>query len=192
MATLLLAGVATGSFVAALTSLILTLNVANWQMAQEIFFWMMGGLDARTWTHFWLCAPFVILGLGAGMVEARELDLLMQGEEAAASLGVDVESSKRTLILTVAVLTGASVAVAGMVGFVGLLVPHAVRLLLGPSHRVVLPASALGGAVFLILCDLAARTIHPPTEIRLGVVTALCGGPFFLALLLRHYRQASL
>ena len=131
-------------------------------------------------------------GLAAGLVEARELDLLMQGEEAAASLGVDVEASKRTLILTVAVLTGASVAVAGMVGFVGLLVPHAVRLLLGPSHRVVLPASALGGAVFLILCDLVARTIHPPLEIRLGVVTALCGGPFFLVLLLRHYRQASL
>lgn len=192
MATLLLAGVATGSFVAALTSLILTLNVSNWQIAQEVIFWMMGGLDARTWTHFWLCAPFVLAGLTAGLVEARELDLLIQGEEAATSLGVDVEASKRTLILTVAVLTGASVAVAGMVGFVGLLVPHAVRLVLGPSHRVLLPASALGGAVFLILCDLLARTIHPPTEIRLGVITALCGGPFFLVLLLRHYRQASL
>ena len=192
MATLLLAGVATGSFVGALTSLIVTLNVANWQSAQEVMFWMMGGLDARTWTHFWMCGPFVLAGLVAGLVEARELDLLMQGEETAASLGVDVESSKRALILTVAVLTGACVAVAGMVGFVGLLAPHAVRLLLGPSHRVVLPASALGGAVFLILCDLVARTIHPPTEIRLGVVTALCGGPFFLVLLLRHYRRASL
>ena len=192
MATLLLAGVATGSFVGALTSLIVTLNVANWQSAQEVMFWMMGGLDARTWTHFWMCGPFVLVGLVAGLVEARELDLLMQGEETAASLGVDVESSKRALILTVAVLTGACVAVAGMVGFVGLLAPHAVRLLLGPSHRVVLPASALGGAVFLILCDLVARTIHPPTEIRLGVVTALCGGPFFLVLLLRHYRRASL
>ena len=192
MATLLLAGVATGSFVSALTSLLLTLNIANWQIAQEVVFWMMGGLDARTWTHFWISAPFVMLGLVAGMVEARELDLLMQGEEAAASLGVNVEATKRTLIITVAILTGASVAVAGMVGFVGLLVPHAVRLLLGPSHRVVLPASAIGGAAFLILCDLLARTIHPPTEIRLGVVTALCGGPFFLALLMRHYRKASL
>lgn len=192
MATLLLAGVATGSFVAALTSLIVTLNVANWQVEQEVMFWMMGGLDARTWTHFWLCAPFVAVGLAAGLVEARELDLLMQGEETAASLGVDVEASKRALILTVAVITGACVAVAGMIGFVGLLAPHAVRLLLGPSHRVVLPASAMGGAVFLILCDLVARTVHPPTEIRLGVVTALCGGPFFLALLMRHYRKASL
>jgi iron complex transport system permease protein len=191
MATLLLAGVATGSFVSAFTSLILTLNIANWQVAQEVLFWMMGGLDARTWTHFWMSAPFVVAGIAAALVEARELDLLMQGEEAAASLGVNVEASKRTLILTVAVLTGASVAVAGMVGFVGLLVPHAVRLLLGPSHRVVIPASAAGGAVFLILCDLVARTIAPPIELRLGVVTALCGGPFFLVLLLRHYREAS-
>jgi iron complex transport system permease protein len=115
----------------------------------------------------------------------------MQGEEAAASLGVNVEGTKRLLIITVAILTGAAVAVSGMIGFVGLLVPHAVRLMLGPSHRVVLPASAVGGAIFLILCDLLARTIHPPAEIRLGVVTALCGGPFFLVLLLRHYREAS-
>ena len=136
MATMLLAGVATGSFVSALTSLLVTLNVANWQIAQEVMFWMMGGLDARTWTHFWLCGPFVMAGLVAGLIEARELDLLMQGEETAASLGVDVEASKRTLILTVAVITGACVAVAGMIGFVGLLAPHAVRLLLGPSHRV--------------------------------------------------------
>jgi iron complex transport system permease protein len=191
MATLLLAGVATGSFIAALTSLVLSLNIANWQIAQEVLFWMMGGLDSRTWTHFTICAPFVLLGLCVGLVEARDLDLLMQGEEAAASLGVPVEAVKRILIVTVAILTGASVAVAGMVGFVGLLVPHAVRMLLGPSHRIVLPASAIGGAWFLILCDLLARTIHPPIEIRLGVVTALCGGPFFLALLLRHYREAS-
>ena len=192
MSTLLLAGVATGSFVSAFTSLLLTLNVANWQVAQEVIFWMMGGLDSRTWTHFWLSAPFVGVGLCSGLYSARDLDLLMQGEETAASLGVDVESAKRSLAVTVAILTGASVAVAGMVGFVGLLVPHAVRMMLGPSHRVVLPASAMAGALFLILCDLVARTIHPPVEIRLGVITALCGGPFFLVLLLRHYREASL
>ncbi|HEY3738895.1 MAG TPA: iron ABC transporter permease [Bryobacteraceae bacterium] len=191
MATLLLAGIATGAFVSALTTLVLTLNIANWQIAQEVLFWMMGGLVARTWTHFWICAPFVLAGLAASIVEARELDLLMQGEEAAASLGVNVESSKRTLIVTVAVLTGACVAVAGMIGFVGLVVPHAVRLVLGPSHRVVLPGSAVAGAVFLIVCDMIARTIDPPIEIGLGVITALCGGPFFLVLLLRHYREAS-
>jgi iron complex transport system permease protein len=139
-----------------------------------------------------LCAPFVLLGLIAAMIQARDLDLLQQGEETAASFGVDVEAAKRMLTLTTAVLTGASVAVAGMVGFVGLVVPHAVRLVLGPSNRTLLPASAVAGAAFLILCDLAARTIHQPTEIRLGIVTALLGGPVFIALLIRRYREVTL
>jgi iron complex transport system permease protein len=189
--TLLLAGIAMTSLLTAVSSLILSLNVVNWQIGQEIVFWMMGGLDARSWTHVWLCAPFVILGLAGAMFQTRELDLIQQGEETAASLGVDVESSKRFLALTVAILTGASVAVAGGVGFVGLVVPHAVRLLVGPSNRALIPASALTGAAFLILCDLLARTSRPPVEIRLGVVTALVGGPLFIALLMRRYREVS-
>jgi iron complex transport system permease protein len=188
VATLLLAGVATSALLGALASLLLSVNIVNWQIAQEIVFWMMGGLDARTWTHVWLCAPFVVLGLAASLMQTRDLDLLQLGEETAASFGVDVESSKRMLTLTAAILTGAAVAVAGLIGFVGLLVPHAVRLILGPSNRPLLPASALTGGAFLVLCDLLARTIHPPTEIRLGVVTALCGGPLFIYLLLRQYR----
>jgi cobalamin transport system permease protein len=125
------------------------------------------------------------------MLQARDLDLMQQGEETAASFGVDVEASKRFITLTAAMLTGACVAVAGLVGFVGLVVPHGVRLLVGPSNRALLPAGALAGAAFLVLCDLAARTIHPPVEIRLGVVTALCGGPVFIALLMRRQREAS-
>jgi cobalamin transport system permease protein len=189
--TLLLAGIAVGSLLTAVSSLLLSLNIVNWQIAQEIVFWMMGGLDARSWTHFWLCAPFVVLGLSAAMLQARDLDLMQQGEETAASFGVDVEASKRFITLTAAMLTGACVAVAGLVGFVGLVVPHGVRLLVGPSNRALLPAGALAGAAFLVLCDLAARTIHPPVEIRLGVVTALCGGPVFIALLMRRQREAS-
>jgi iron complex transport system permease protein len=192
MSTFLLAGVATGALLSAVSSLLLSLNIVNWQIAQEIVFWMMGGLESRTWTHVWLSAPFIALGLVVAMLKARDLDLFLQGEETAASLGVNVEAAKRMLILTSAILTGASVAVAGMIGFVGLIVPHAVRMALGPSHRVVLPASAVGGATFLVLCDLLARTVHPPAEVRLGVVTALCGGPFFLALLLKRYREVSL
>jgi iron complex transport system permease protein len=188
--TLLLAGVAMMSLLSAVSSLLISLNVANWQIGQEIVFWMMGGLDARSWTHVWLCAPFVILGMTAAMFQTRDLDLLQQGEETAASFGVDVESSKRFLALTSATLVGASVAVAGGVGFVGLVVPHAVRLLVGPSNRSLIPASALTGAAFLILCDLVARTIHPPVEIRLGVITALIGGPLFIVLLLRRYWEA--
>jgi iron complex transport system permease protein len=189
--TLLLAGIAAGSLLSAVSSLLLTLNIVNWQVAQEIVFWMMGGLESRSWTHVWLCAPFVLLGLIAAILQARDLDLLQQGEETAASFGVDVEASKRLLILTSALLTGPAVAVAGIVGFVGLVVPHGARLIVGPSNRALLPASALGGAVFLILCDLLARAIHPPVEIRLGVVTSLVGGPVFLAMLLRRYRETS-
>ena len=188
VATLLLAGVASSALFSAVASLLLSVNVVNWQIAQEIVFWMMGGLDARTWTHVWLCAPFVVLGIAASLMQTRDLDLLQLGEETAASFGVDVESSKRMLTLTAAILTGAAVAVAGLIGFVGLLIPHAVRLILGPSNRRLLPASALTGGAFLVLCDLLARTIHPPTEIRLGIVTALCGGPLFIYLLLRQYR----
>lgn len=186
VATLLLAGIAVGSLLTAVSSLLLSLNIVDWQIGQAIVFWMLGGLDARTWTHVWLCAPFVLLGLLAAMSQASDLDLLQQGEETAASLGVEIELAKRWLTLIAALLTGAAVAVAGMVGFVGLIVPHAVRLLVGPSNRRLLPASAIAGAAFLILCDLVARTIHPPIEIRLGVVTALCGGPFFIALLMRR------
>jgi iron complex transport system permease protein len=190
VSTLLLSGVATAALLGAISSLLLSVSIVNWQVAQDIVFWMMGGLDARTWTHVWLCAPFVILGLAASLLQTRDLDLLQLGEETAASFGVDVESSKRLLTLTAAILTGAAVAVAGLVGFVGLVVPHAVRLILGPSNRSLLPAGAITGGAFLILCDLVARTIHPPTEIRLGIVTALLGGPVFVFLLLRQHRGA--
>ncbi|MCW5962565.1 MAG: iron ABC transporter permease [Bryobacterales bacterium] len=191
VSTLLLAGIAVSSLLTAVSSLLLSLNIVNWQIAQEIVFWMMGGLESRTWTHVWLCGPLVALGSVVSVFHARELDLMQQGEDVAAAFGVDVESTKRTLILLAALLTGASVAVAGSVAFVGLVVPHAVRMVLGPSSRTLLPASALGGAIFLVLCDLFARTVDPPTELRLGVVTALTGGPVFIWLLMRRYREVS-
>jgi iron complex transport system permease protein len=191
VSTLLLAGIAVGAFLTALSSLLLSLNIVTWQVAQDIVFWMMGGLDSRTWAHVWLSAPFVAIGIGTALLQGRTLDLLLLGEENAAALGVDVEAAKRLVLITSALLTGASVAAAGLVGFVGLVVPHAVRLLLGPAHRTLLPASAVAGSAFVILCDLVARTARPPAEIRLGVVTALCGAPFFLFLLLRHTRPAA-
>jgi iron complex transport system permease protein len=190
VATLLLAGIAVGALLTAVSSLLISINIVTWQVAQEIVFWMMGGLDSRTWAHVWLSAPFVVVGLGSAVLHSRTLDLLLLGEETAASLGVEVESAKRMLVATSALLTGASVAVAGLVGFVGLVVPHAIRLLLGPSHRTLVPAAAVGGSAFVIICDLAARTIRPPAEVRLGVVTALCGAPFFLALLISRLREA--
>lgn len=188
--TLLLVGFSVGSLLAATAYLILSVSIVNWQIAQEIVFWMMGGLDSRTWAHVWLSAPFLVVGLTAALLQVRTLDLLLLGEETAASLGVDVETAKRLLAATSALLAGASIAVAGLVGFVGLIVPHAVRLLVGPGHRVLLPASAVAGATFVIACDLIARTVRPPVEIRLGIVTALCGAPFFLIVLVRRLREA--
>jgi iron complex transport system permease protein len=187
--TLLLAGMAVGALFTALSSLLISMNILSWQVAQEIVFWMMGGLDARTWVHVWLSLPFVAIGGLAAYASSRTLDLLLLGEETAASLGVEVEAAKRLLILTAALLTGASVAVAGLVGFVGLIVPHAVRLLVGPVHRVLVPAAALAGATFVVGCDLVARTAYQPVEIRLGIVTALCGAPFFLWLVIRRLRE---
>jgi cobalamin transport system permease protein len=188
--TLLLAGIAVGAFMTAISSLLISINIVTWQVAQEVVFWMMGGLDSRTWAHVGISAPFVLVGLTVAMLQAPTLDLLLLGEESAAALGVEVEAAKRLLVATSAILTGASVAVAGLVGFVGLVVPHAVRLLLGPAHRTLLPASALTGAAFVILCDLAARLVRPPAEIRLGVVSAMCGAPLFLMLLIRRLREA--
>jgi iron complex transport system permease protein len=189
VATLLLAGVAASTLLGALSSLLLSINIVNWQVAQDIVFWMMGGLEARTWTHVWLCAPFILVGIVAALMQTRDLDLLQLGEETAASFGVNVEASKRLLTLTAAILTGSAVAVAGMVGFVGLLVPHGVRMILGPANRALLIASAVAGGAFLVLCDILARTLHPPTELRLGIVTSLFGGPLFIFLLLRQYRS---
>jgi len=188
--TLLLAGIAVGAFMTAVSSLLISINIVTWQVAQEVAFWMMGGLDSRTWAHVAISAPFILVGLTAAILQAPTLDLLLLGEESAAALGVEVEAAKRLLVATSAILTGASVAVAGLVGFVGLVVPHAVRLLLGPAHRTLLPASALTGAAFVILCDLAARLVRPPAEIRLGVVSAMCGAPLFLMLLIRRLREA--
>lgn len=188
--TLLLAGIAVGALLTAVSSFLISINIVNWQVAEQMVFWMMGGLDSRTWAHVWLCAPFVAIGIVAALLQARTLDLLLLGHETAAALGVDIEGAKRLLVVTSALLTGASVGVAGLVGFVGLIVPHAVRLVLGPAHHRLIPASAVAGAAFVVGCDLLARVVRPPAEVRLGIVTAICGAPFFLALLLGRLREA--
>jgi iron complex transport system permease protein len=189
VATLLLSGIAMGAFFGAFSQLLISLNMVNWYVAQEIVFWQMGGLDSRTWTHVYLVVPFILLAIAISLYYSRDLDLLLQGEESAAALGVNVESTKRAVMLLVAILTGSSVAVAGIVAFAGLIVPHIVRICVGPSHRMLLPSSALAGSVFLLFCDLLARTLRPPTEIRLGIITAVLGAPFFVFLLVRKYRE---
>lgn len=192
VATLLLAGIAFGALMSALTSLLISLNFVNWQVASEIVFWMMGGLDARSWTHVWLALPLVALGASVAVWYVRDLDLMLLGEDASASLGLEVESSRWAILGAAALLTGAAVSVSGVVGFVGLIVPHVVRILLGPAHRTLLPASMLTGAVFLMVCDILARTVHPSSELRLGVVTAMFGAPLFLYLLRRRRMEVSI
>jgi iron complex transport system permease protein len=190
VATLLLAGVALSSLFAAASSFLISMTWVRWEVAQEVTFWLMGGLDNRRWTHCLMILPCIVVGLGAAISRWRELDILLTGEETALALGVEIEKTKRLLLVNAALLTGASVAVSGVIGFVGLIAPHAARLLIGPSHRRLLPASALLGAIFLLAADLLARTVIRPEEIRLGIITAGCGAPFFLFLLLRSRREA--
>lgn len=184
--TLLLIGVAVSALLAAVNSFLISTTRARWDVSQEIIFWLMGGLDNRHWEHCLLLLPCVAVGLTVALSFARELDLLAAGEETALALGVEVEQTKRLLLVNAALLTGAAVAVSGVVGFVGLIAPHLARLLTRPAHRTLLPAAALTGAIFLLAADLLARLLIRPEEIRLGIITAACGAPFFLFLLLRQ------
>ncbi|MFD2230370.1 FecCD family ABC transporter permease [Alkalimarinus sediminis] len=183
--TLLLAGVAIGALNTAISSLILALSLNNWEVGRMIIYWTMGGLDGRTWDHVWLLLPFAMLGTGALLFFSRSLDALLLGEVHAASIGVDIVNTRRWLLVITALMVGATVSVCGSIGFIGLVVPHILRLLMGPHHRYLLPASAIGGAITLVGADLLLRTLTPEKAIPLGVATATLGAPFFLFLLVR-------
>lgn len=186
--TLILTGVAVNAFGGALIGLLM--SVSDDAELRSITFWNLGSLATATWSSLLLIAPLAVVGLGLAPLLARPLDLLALGERAAAHLGVDVERVRAIAITLTAILTAAAVAVAGIIGFVGLVVPHALRLVVGPAHRVLLPAAALGGATLLVLADLVARTVVAPREIPLGVLTALIGAPVFFWLLRReHHRR---
>jgi iron complex transport system permease protein len=186
LVALLLAGLALSALLSALTSFLLGL-AQNLLILRELIFWLLGGLDGRGWPHLRLIVLPALAGGATLLVFARELNLLAaSGEEGTRSLGVELQRLKRRILILTALVTGAVVSVSGTIGFVGLLVPHSIRLIAGPDHRVLLPASFLGGASFLVLADLVARTLSPREELRLGVVTAAVGAPFFLILLQRH------
>ncbi len=184
-ASLLLAGVAVSYTLAALTSFVMVF--AREQMATVVF-WMMGGLSGASWPYVVMIAPMFAAGAVATLMFTRELNLMLLGDERAGHLGVNVARFKLVSLAVASLLTAAAVAVAGLIGFVGLMVPHMVRLTLGPDHRTLLPASLLGGAIVLVLADLIARTVLAPVEIPVGIVTALIGGPFFLWLLVKGER----
>jgi iron complex transport system permease protein len=184
--SLLLAGVALSYTLAAVTSFVMVL--AREQMA-AIVYWMMGGFSAATWGYVWMIVPMFVLGVLVPLLSTRELDLMLLGDERAGHLGLSVERFKLVMLAAASLLTAAAVAVAGLIGFVGLMVPHMVRLVLGPDHRRLLPASLLTGAIVLVLADLIARTIIAPIEIPVGIVTAVLGGPFFIWLLVSGRRS---
>lgn len=183
-ATLLLAGVAVSAFGGALISLLY--HFVDDGVLRQIVYWLMGNLGGKRWEHVLAMLPFVGVGAVGLLLFSSELNMLMGGEDDARAMGVAVERTKRWVLALVALSTGAAVSVAGIIGFVGLIVPHVLRLIVGPDHRWLLPASALAGAAFLIVADLIARTAFSPVELRTGIVTALCGAPFFLYLLIKR------
>jgi len=180
---LLLSGVALNALLGAGTSFLLTTTVGHFEVNAQILFWLMGGLENRSWEHVWMGVPAILAACLLLLPLGRAMNLLSLGEQSAQSLGVDVRRLRWRLILLSTLLTALATAVAGIVGFVGLVVPHVLRLAFGPDHRRLLPYSMLGGATFVLVCDLVTRTF--PLGLRLGVVTSLIGGPFFLWLLRR-------
>ena len=187
--TLLLAGVVVNAVLAAVQTLILTVSPHAQFTLERLFDWLSGGVSISTWSPVVIVGLFVLVGFGLAWLLSDVLDAFGLGEEGAAHLGLHVERYKLLVIVVGSLLTAAAVSISGLIGFVGLVVPHAMRLLLGPRHRLLIPASALAGAIFLILADLLARVVNPTDGLPVGVFTALVGAPFFL-FLLRKSKQA--
>ncbi len=179
--TLLLAGVITSSFLSAL--IMFFISISQREELRTIIFWLMGDFSLSSYRAVWMTLPYIFLCFFLLYLRSRELNLLLLGEENATQLGVHVERLKWISYFLASLITAASVSVCGLIGFVGLIVPHSVRLLFGPDHRLLLPSSALLGAAFLIASDTLARTLLAPVELPVGVITATFGGPFFIYLL---------
>lgn len=184
---LLLVGIAVGSGCQALTGFFT--YVADDAQLQTLTFWQMGSLGKAEWEQVLVVVPVFAVAVAVLLRNARTLDVLTLGERRAQHLGLDVKWSRAVVIVATALLTGAAVAFAGTIGFVGLVVPHIVRILVGPAHRALLPLSAIIGAVLLVAADTAARTLNPPSEVPIGLFTAAVGAPFFLFLIVRMKRS---
>lgn len=186
--TLLLTGFALSSILAAVMSFLMF--ISN-NALRRIVLWTMGGLAGASWPQLQVVIPAILLALAVTYAFSADLNAFLLGDEQAASLGINVERRKLALLGLGSWLTAAAVSVSGLIGFVGLVVPHVVRLLLGPDHRLLLPASTLVGGIFLVVADLAARSLMSPAELPVGIITALVGGPFFIYLLRRTRREYS-
>ena len=185
----LLTGVIMTSLFGSLSAFLTVMAQDSWELGRAVVAFSLGGLDGKGLRHLLLATPLVLAGVGAAWAWGRPLDLMLSGEEEAAALGVDVRRLSFWVLVWTAVLTAAAVAVGGGVAFVGLIVPHALRPFTGVDHRRLIPAAALGGAVFLVWCDVAVRALPTRGELPLGVITGLIGAPVFLLILVRTRRE---
>ena len=184
VATMLLAGIALGALAGAATGALI--YIADDRQLRDLTFWGLGSLAGANWTKIFTAGPIILLVICAAPMLARGLNALALGEAAAGHLGIPVQRIKRIAITTVAAATGATVAVSGAIGFIGIVVPHMLRQSIGPDHRYLLPAAALLGAILLLLADAVSRMVVAPAELPIGIITALFGAPFFLWILLRQ------
>ncbi len=186
--TLLLAGIAISFIASSMTQLIMVLNRDKVEM---IVMWTMGSLSAASWKKVIAIGPIIFLSTISIIFFARELNMISIGEDTASSLGINVEKTKKLLLIICSIATAACVSVSGVIGFVGIAVPHIIRLMVGADHRVLLPYSAVGGALFMLVCDTMARTLASPADIPVGIITSLFGAPFFVYLLVKKKLKAT-
>jgi iron complex transport system permease protein len=186
--TLLLVGVIFNAFWGA--AIMMVNSVVNFYYTHSIIFWLMGSFEAPTYRETAMVAVLAVIGFAILIFNARAMNLLSLGDDEAGELGVEVDRVRRTIFVATSIMIGAAVSVSGIITFVGLIVPHIVRLIVGADHRLLLPASILGGAAFTVAADLVARVLIAPSELPVGAITALCGGPFFIYVLRREGRKS--
>jgi iron complex transport system permease protein len=191
--TLLLCGIAVNFFLYAIVSL---LQVMAGDQLHDIVFWLIGGFSNVLWADIWAVLPFIVIGTVISYFYARDLNMLALGEDQAQHLGVNVERVKQVLLVFASMVTAAAVSLCGLIGFVGLMVPHMTRIVIGPDHRILFPASTIVGAIFLVICDAVARVITTPfastSELPVGIVTMLAGAPFFIILFRKKKKSYAL
>lgn len=184
--SLILSGVAISYL---FSSIISILMIFNSQEADKIVFWLMGSLTTANWDHIKMLTPIVLLGSFFIWIYSRELNIMLMGEESAQMLGVDIEKIKLKLFLIVSLIVSTIVSITGIIGFVGLIIPHTVRMIVGANNRILIPISAISGGIFMIISDTIARTVVSPTELPVGAVTALFGGPYFIYLISKNKKK---
>lgn len=184
--TLILSGIIISSFLGSIISLLISLSGDE---LRQIIFWLMGSVAMRDWGHVLMLLPILLISFLLLLWKSRELNIMAFGDETAQYIGVDVEKSKKWILFISSLLTAAAVSVSGTIGFVGLVVPHLVRIIIGPNHMHLIPFSLFGGGIFLVIADTLARTIISPSELPLGVITALIGAPVFAVILVRRHLE---